>query len=137
VAQYKFVIKGCYYGKNRTMPSLNDYLHECGRHPQMGGKIKKEYQVIAVNAIRKQLGRAKAVKPIQIHYAFYEVDKQRDKGNIFSFADKVIEDALQATGFLKNDNWVWIDRILSPDFYEDKANPRIEVTMTEIEQNDN
>ena len=133
MAQYKFVIKGIYYNKNRTFPDLNDYLHECGRHPQLGGKLKRDYQIIAVNAIRKQLGRAKAEKPIQIHYAFYEADMGRDKGNIFSFADKVIEDALQKAGFLKNDNWVWIDRILSPDFYVDKDNPRIEVTLTETD----
>lgn len=131
--QYKFVIKGTYYGKDRTFPDLNDYLHECGRHPQVGAKLKRDYQMIAVNAIRTQLKGAKVQKPIQIHYAFYEADMRRDKGNILGFADKVIEDALQKAGFLKNDNWVWIDRILSPDFYIDKGNPRIEVTMTEVE----
>lgn len=33
---HKVVIKGNYYGRTRTLPDLNDYLHECARHPQMG-----------------------------------------------------------------------------------------------------
>ena len=35
---HKVVIKGNYYGRTRTLPDLNDYLHECARHPQMGAK---------------------------------------------------------------------------------------------------
>ena len=29
---HKVVIKGNYYGRTRTLPDLNDYLHECARH---------------------------------------------------------------------------------------------------------
>ncbi len=136
MAEYKVIIKGVYYGKNRTMPCLNDYLHECSRHPQAGGRIKREYQMIAANAIRRCLGKTKAKKPISLHYSFYEADRKRDKGNIFSFADKVFEDALQAVGFIPNDNWCWISKIESPDFFVDSKNPRIEVTMTEVEWED-
>lgn len=38
---HKVVIKGNYYGRTRTLPDLNDYLHECARHPQMGAKMKR------------------------------------------------------------------------------------------------
>ena len=92
---HKVVIKGNYYGRTRTLPDLNDYLHECARHPQMGAKMKRDYQMIVCNAIRTQLPRLTITNPIIIHYNFYEPDKQRDKGNNFSFADKVIQHALQ------------------------------------------
>ena len=98
---HKVVIKGNYYGRTRTLPDLNDYLHECARHPQMGAKMKRDYQMIACNAIRTQLPRLTINNPIIIHYRFYEPDKQRDKGNIFAFADKVFEDALQKCGVIK------------------------------------
>ena len=99
---HKVVIKGNYYGRTRTLPDLNDYLHECARHPQMGAKMKRDYQMIVCNAIRTQLPRLTITNPIIIHYNFYEPDKQRDKGNIFSFADKVFQDALQKCGVIKN-----------------------------------
>lgn len=75
---HKVVIKGNYYGKTRTFPDLNDYIHECARHPQKGAKIKRDYQMIACNAIRTQLPRLVINNPIIIHYHFYEADKQRD-----------------------------------------------------------
>ena len=113
---HKVVIKGNYYGRTRTLPDLNDYLHECARHPQMGAKMKRDYQMIVCNAIRTQLPRLTITNPIIIHYNFYEPDKQRDKGNIFSFADKVFQDALQKCGVIKNDGWKEIDNF-THDFY--------------------
>ena len=79
---HKVVIKGNYYGRTRTLPDLNDYLHECARHPQMGAKMKRDYQMIVCNAIRTQLPRLTITNPIIIHYNFYEPDKQRDKGYV-------------------------------------------------------
>ena len=63
---HKVVIKGNYYGRTRTLPDLNDYLHECARHPQMGAKMKRDYQMIVCNAIRTQLPRLTITNPIII-----------------------------------------------------------------------
>jgi len=63
---HKVVIKGNYYGRTRTLPDLNDYLHECARHPQMGAKMKRDYQMIVCNAIRTQLPRLTINNPIII-----------------------------------------------------------------------
>lgn len=133
---HKVVIKGTYYNTKRTFPDLNDYIHECAKHPHKGAKIKRDYQMIASNAIRTQLPRLKVSNPIVIHYRFYEADKQRDKGNIFSFADKVFEDALQACGVISNDGWTQISNF-THEFYVDKNNPRIEIFLEEIESNKN
>lgn len=129
---HSFIIKGVYYGKTHTFPDLNDYLSSCSRHPQVGAKMKRDYMIIASNAIRRQLGRLKITKPVKIHYYFYEGDVRRDLSNVGSFATKVIEDALQQCGVLKNDNQVWV-KGYTHDFFTDKNNPRIEVIIEELE----
>ena len=133
MAEYKVSIKGVFYGKNKVFPSLNDYIHACGRHPQVGAKMKKEYQLIASNAIRRQLKHLSIRNPVRIHYDFYEPDHTRDISNVASFFVKVFEDALQDCKVLKNDNWFYI-RGYSQDFHTDKNNPRVEVVIREIEE---
>lgn len=123
------------YADMETTP-IDDLMakaNETARHPQMGAKMKRDYQMIVCNAIRTQLPRLTITNPIIIHYNFYEPDKQRDKGNIFSFADKVFQDALQKCGVIKNDGWKEIDNF-THDFYVDKKNPRIEIFLEEIEK---
>lgn len=128
---HRFVIKGIYYGKKHTFPDLNDYIHACSKSPHVGAKMKRDYQMIANNAIRRQLGRLTLHNPVKIHYMFYEGDVRRDFSNVGSFATKVIEDALQQCGVLKNDNQAWV-KGYSHDFDIDKNNPRIEVEIEEI-----
>lgn len=128
--EYKFVIEGKYYGEN-TLPDLNNYIHECSRHPQCGAKMKRESMMIAANAIRKQLPKLKIPGMVHIHYRYYESSKRRDKSNVASMAVKVIEDALQKCGVLSNDGWANISGY-SQDFFVDKENPRIEVTIKEV-----
>lgn len=129
--QHKVVIKGIYFGKCRTFPDLNDYIHACGRHPRIGAKMKRDYQTIAANAIRKQVGRIKLRTPVRIHYTFYESDQRRDPSNIASFFVKVFEDALQQCGVLKNDNRVCL-KGYSQEFFIDNRSPRVEVVIEEV-----
>lgn len=129
---HKFVISGKFFGKTRTFPALNDYIHACNKHPQVGAKMKRDYQMIASSAIRKQLGRLDIFRPVKIHYVFYEADHKRDPSNIAAFAVKVIEDALQDCKVLKNDNWTYM-RGYSQEFFVDKNNPRIEVFLKEVD----
>ena len=130
--EYFFKIEGRFYGDN-CFPDLNNYLSECGRHPIKGGKLKKDYMMIACNAIRKQLPRVVILGRVRIHYRFYETSKKRDPSNVGSMAIKVIEDALQKCGVISNDGWANIAGY-SQDFFVDKDNPRIEVTITECEE---
>jgi len=136
MATYSFVIKGIYYGKNRTFPCLNDYIHACGRSPHIGAKMKRDYQMIACNAIRKQLPHTTIKKPVRIHYRFYEANMGRDWSNVGSYATKVIEDALQQCGVLRNDNQAWV-KGYTHDFDIDKLNPRIEVEIEECTNDGN
>lgn len=129
---HRIVIQG-------KMPSLNEYLQGerivVSRKGSLlvtrGSLMKKKWQSYVVSCIRRSMGYKKVHNhPIDITYKFYEENRKRDKGNIMSFADKIICDALQQTGTIQNDNWDWINHI-SMEFYIDNNNPRIEVYLHE------
>lgn len=128
----KFMIRGLYY-KDRTFPGLNEYIAELGRNPRAGGRIKKEYMMIACNAIRRDLGRFCTDRPVILHYTFYEPKKgvKRDVMNVFSFADKVIEDALVKCKVLPDDNPKYVRNTTHIFLYSDS--PGIEVGIEEID----
>jgi hypothetical protein len=125
-------IRGTFY-KDRTLPSLNDYIAEIGRNPKAGGRFKADYMKPCISAIRKCLRGWKVTNPpINIHYVFHEPMKgiARDHGNIFSFCDKVFEDALQAAGVIENDNPKWVDG-LGMTFKYTTGEPFIEILIEE------
>lgn len=101
---HSFKIQGRFY-KNHCFPSLNDYIKEIGKNPLAGGRMKKDYEMMACNAIRLGLKRYKPSAPVVLHYYFKEPRKgnKRDLMNVFSFADKVIEDALQICKVIPDD----------------------------------
>lgn len=43
----KFKIEGRYWKGEKTFPSLNDYIHELGRNPKAGARIKSKFEGIA------------------------------------------------------------------------------------------
>ena len=128
-----FEIRGCYCG-DKTFPSLNQYLQEIGKNPRAGGKLKKDYMMIACNAIRRDLRGFKTKKPIILHYKFFEPLKGqlRDLGNIFSMADKVIEDALQECKVIENDDPHHV-KGFTHEFYYTSRTPFIRVEIEEVE----
>lgn len=128
----KFTISGTYY-KDRTFPGLNEYIAELGRNPHAGGRLKRDYMMIASHAIRRDLKRYKADRPVILHYCFYEPVKghKRDVMNVFSFADKVIEDALVKCGVLSDDDPSHM-RNTTHEFVYTSGVPCIEVTIEEL-----
>lgn len=130
----KFTINGQFY-KDRTFPGLNEYIAELGKNPKAGGRLKSEYMMIACNAARRDLKRFHTDRPVILHYRFYEPVKgrKRDVMNVFSFADKVIEDALVKCKFIPDDNPAYVKNTTHEFFYSDA--PRIEVEI-EIINND-
>ena len=124
---------------NGTMPNLNDYLHgeriairKNGKFTTKGNAMKQEYQRKVVSAVRSQLRGIHINKPVKIYYTFYEKNRKRDLDNISAFAHKVIQDGLVQCGLLANDGWKNIVGY-SDDFFVDKDNPRIEVTIREVD----
>lgn len=127
-----FTIRGAYCG-DKTLPSLNQYLSEIGRNPKAGGRYKKQYMMVIINAVRRDLRRFKTDRPIILHYTFAEPRKgaKRDRGNIFSCADKFIEDALQECGVIKDDSPKYVDNFTHEFLYTDGV-PYITVEIEEL-----
>ena len=130
---YKIVFNG-------TMPNLNDYLQgeripirKNGKFTTKGNLIKQENQRKIINIIRKDLLGVHIDKPIVINYSFFEPNRKRDLDNISAFAHKVIQDALVKAGTIENDGWKNI-KGFSDEFYLDSENPRIEITLKEVEE---
>ena len=96
-----------------------------------GAVMKKQWQAYVVKAITRDLSGVKCKTPIKIGYHYFEPNRKRDKGNVHAFAQKVIEDALQDTKVIENDNWQGIDSFYVK-FDVDAENPRIEVTLVEM-----
>lgn len=130
---HSFKIRGCYYG-DKTLPSLNDYIHEIGRNPKNAGTMKKQYMAIVINAIRRDLRHFKATKPVLLHYVFCEPNKgqKRDYGNIFSCADKFIEDALVICKIIPDDNPNYV-KGFSHTFIYTNGEPYISVEIEEVD----
>ena len=129
-----FTIRGAFCG-DKCFPSLNDYLTEIGRNPMCGGKYKKEFTHIAATFIRRDLKRFKTDKPVILHYTFAEPRKgnKRDIGNIFSLADKFIEDALRDCKVIPDDGPQYVINFTHEFIYTD-GTPFIRVEIEEVEQ---
>ena len=128
----KVTIRGKNFG-DRTLPSLNDYLAEIGKHPQAGGKFKDKYSKTLISSIRRCLRGWKVTNPpVILHYKFYELKKghRRDVSNIFSLCAKFFEDALQKTGTIENDNPDWIENFTT-EFHWIDDEPYIEIEIEE------
>lgn len=121
---YKFVIRG-------RMDNLNNYTSACRSNAWAGHTMKVKNQKLAEQAIKEQLKRIKITNPVRIHYSWYEKNKARDLDNVSGFGHKVIQDALVECGTLEGDGWRHITGF-TDEFYCDKENPRIEVTIEEM-----
>lgn len=130
--KYLISIEGTYYGKDRTAPGWNDRISASATHPKAGGRMEKDFVLVCVGAIRKQLRGAKIRKPIRITYTFFETDERRDLGNI-AYIDKPFEDALQMCKILENDNQMWVRELHFLIGQTDKKHPRILIEIEEIE----
>ena len=127
-----FTIKGRFFG-DKTFPSLNNYLAEVGKNPKAGGRLKRQYVMLATNAIRRDLKRWKASAPVILHYTFAEPKKgaKRDRGNIFGLDDKFIEDALRDCGVIPDDDPKHVLNFTHDFIYTD-GEPYIRVEIEEV-----
>lgn len=128
--KYKLTVVGFDSGLNELLSSRTyDVRRRCYHN-----FVKQKNDEICCKAIRfsKALKGAKIDKPIAIHYDIYAKDKRRDRMNIVSAFDKSFQDALQLCKVIKNDGWDDVVHV-TWNTYIDRKDPRIEVTITEIE----
>lgn len=127
-ASIKFIIKGAYYG-DKCFPGLNDMLHEAERHPKAYNDMKRQYQMIAVNAIRRDLRGFKAKGRVRLNYTFGEPRKgnKRDYDNIVASARKIITDALVKSNVLVDDSPKYLGYGTNSFEYVDVPYIRVEI----------
>lgn len=127
-----FTIKGAFYGE-KCFPGLNDLLHEAERHPKAYNDMKRQYQMLAVNAIRRDLRGFKAKGRVQLNYTFGEPKKgqKRDYDNIVAAGRKIITDALVKCKVIQDDSPKYLGYGTNSFEYADV--PFIRVEIEEIE----
>lgn len=127
-----FTIKGAFYGE-KCFPGLNDLLHEAERHPKAYNDMKRQYQLLAVNAIRRDLRGFKANGRVQLNYTFGEPKKgqKRDYDNIVAAGRKIITDALVKSKVIRDDSPKYLGYGTNSFEYVDV--PFIRVEIEEIE----
>lgn len=109
---------------------LNQYI-DANRitrgHWNKGNAMKQEDQQL----IAAQLPRWKTDKPVWIEYRYFCPNRKRDLDNISGYFHKVFQDAMVSKKMIKNDDWSHI-RGFQDEFYLDRNNPRVEVTVREV-----
>lgn len=121
-----------YHGK---LPSLNEYIAECRKHAQKGGKFKREWQerVEYDILIAKQQKRLRAVnKPVIVHFYYEESKQNRDCDNISSFCRKISLDALVEMQILKNDSPKYVKGFVEKFYHSDID--RITIILEEVDE---
>lgn len=124
MSSYRLVIPG-------RLPGLNEYIAVERRNRHAAAAMKKDVQRTINREITAQLRRRRIKGRVFMRYLWVEKNKRRDKDNI-AFARKFIQDSLVACQVLENDGWANIDGFRD-EFEVDNKNPRVEVTITEIE----
>lgn len=121
---YKFTIQG-------KMAGLNELIDYNRKNFKAGNGLKQKHQTKVLKALKGVKIPHPIKYPVNLHYAFYEENKRRDKDNISGFAHKVVQDALVKAKVLTNDGWKYIEGY-TDTFYVDQTNPRIEVIIEEV-----
>ena len=115
---------------NGTLPGLNEYVNAERSNRYKAAAMKHQVESVVIACAKKYLRGVKYERPVVMEYRWYEPNKRRDKDNVV-FAKKFIQDGLVKAGVLHGDGWKWIERF-NDDVQEDKNNPRVEVTISEV-----
>ena len=116
-----------FYGRLGT---YNEYIEECRKNPYAGAKMKNRDEALVMWNM-SDVAEYHFNKVI-LHYRFFEVDRKRDKDNVFAYASKIIQDALKDLKVIDNDGWKQIENF-THDFFVDKDKPRIEVYIENVD----
>jgi hypothetical protein len=106
----------------QRLPTLNELIdakatrliHPVTKRPMDGnlyGKLKKKWAAIIATYCLQQRVKKLSASEVYWSYLFVCEDRRTDPSNISSGGIKVVEDALQMNGLLKNDGWAQVHGI--------------------------
>ena len=131
----RVVISGNYYN-GKCFPSLNNMFAAYSRSPKIGASLKRKFQKIAADELRDQLNGWKATNPLIVHYRYFEPrdGHYRDLPNVHGAFSKILLDAAQDVGVIKNDCPKFVLNETHDFFYcGEYEETRIEIYFEEVE----
>lgn len=110
-----------------TIPGRLPGYNELNVHWAKRQKIKQDaMDLVGWHILAQGIQRYK--DKVTVGIRCYEPNKRRDPSNVRAGAEKVILDALQNMGIIRNDNWRWLED--KPATVEvDPQNPHIEIQI--------
>lgn len=102
-------------------------------HGICANSMKRKSQKEISAYLRQQLKTLHITKPIFIHYVYYEPNKRRDLDDISGYFHKVFQDSLVHSNVITDDGWSYVVGF-SDNFHVSADNPRIEITIEEVER---
>lgn len=115
------------------LPSLNEIISMAKRGKgkyQPYNEMKQKYNTLIAYECKKQLKDATFNK-ITLYITWYCKNKKQDKDNI-AVGLKFILDGMVHARIIENDGWKQVHGF-SHKFEVDKDNPRVEITIIEVE----
>lgn len=125
----KIILPIYYIQKYKTKPDkemlvgLNNYRNW---HHMISNKIKSHYHELVANQITRE-----RFDKVRVHYDVYARRNGTDGPNIRSILEKFVLDGLVESGVIEDDK-IGILMGDSSDYYIDKDNPRIEITINKV-----
>ena len=110
--------------KKKVLLSLNWYRNS---HFTTNNRCKKAYHEMVEDIVKD----IRYVGKVRIHYDIYVARKNTDGGNIQSVIEKYVLDGLVKTGTIESDTVEYVVGS-SSNYYVDKENPRIEITIKKV-----
>ena len=120
--QWTFVIDG-------KLPGANEFINAGYRNRYCANSMKAKAEKKIAVAI-EQFGKPRFEKPVKLGIVWFDPNGRRDCDNI-AFGKKFIQDALVRNGVLKDDSRKYVAGYTGEEFFIDKDNPRIVVTVTD------
>ena len=111
---------------NKVLVGMNWYRNA---HFRSSNQVKQHYHKLIYSKVTQS---QKLKDKYMVSYSLYPSNSKCDLMNVVSVIDKFLNDALQDSGVIVNDNIKYYKHMIATVEEVDRYNPRIEIKITEI-----
>ena len=112
---------------NKILVGMNWYRNA---HFRSSNQVKQHYHSLIYSKVTQS---QKLKDKYMVSYMLYPSNSNCDLMNVVSVIDKFLNDALQDSGVIVNDNIKFYKHMIATAKEVDKLNPRIEIIVEEME----